>query len=47
MLAEKGSELGGPWSDHLKDQSGSCGSGCAMLRRGSPTGVLLMEGSCC
>ena len=24
MLAEKGTELGGPWSDHL-DRSGNCG----------------------
>ena len=46
LLAEKGSELGGPWSDHLEGQCGNCGFGCAMLRQGSPTGVLLMEGSC-
>jgi hypothetical protein len=29
-----------------KGRCGNCGSGCAMLRQGSPTGVLLMEGSC-
>ena len=30
-----------------KERSGSCGSGCVMLRRGSRTGVLLLAGSCC
>jgi hypothetical protein len=45
LLAEKGSELGGPWSD--QDPCGSCGSGSGMLRPGSRTGVLLMGGSCC
>lgn len=34
LLAEKGAELGGPWSDHLESPSGNCGSGFAMLRRG-------------
>src|SRR5579859_7481382 len=28
-----------------KDLSGNCGSGFVMLQQGSPTGVLLMEGS--
>lgn len=47
MLAEKGSELGGPWSDHLEGPVlGTTDPGYAMLRRGSPAGVLLMEGSC-
>jgi hypothetical protein len=31
LLAERGTELGGPWSDHLEGPVwGSCGSGCAM-----------------
>jgi hypothetical protein len=47
LLAEKGTELGGPWSDHLEGRSGNCGSGCAMLQPGSRTGVLLKGRSCC
>jgi hypothetical protein len=34
MLAEKGTQLGGPWSDHLEGGSGSYGSGFVILRRG-------------
>ena len=37
LLAEKGSELGGPWSDHLEGP----------VWPGSRTGVLLLGGSCC
>ena len=33
VLAAKGTELGGPWSDHLEERSGSCGSCCVMLAR--------------
>jgi hypothetical protein len=32
LLAGKGSELGGPWSDHLEGSVGSCGCGFGMLR---------------
>ena len=46
MLAEKGTELGGPWSDHLEGPVWELGSGSVMLRRGSRTGVLLMGRSC-
>jgi hypothetical protein len=31
LLAEKGTELGGPWSDHLEGRSGSCGSAVRQL----------------
>ncbi|MER5419510.1 hypothetical protein [Streptosporangium roseum] len=34
LLAEKGAELGGPWSDHLEGRSGNCVSGCVMLQLG-------------
>ena len=41
LLAEKGSELGGHGLITWKGRFGNYGSGCAMLRQGSPTGVLL------
>jgi hypothetical protein len=47
MLAEKGTELGGPWSDHLDGPVWELRSGCVMLRPGSRTGVLLKGRSCC
>jgi hypothetical protein len=42
LLAEKGTELGGPWSDHLEGPVWNCGSGCAVLRPASHTRLLLM-----
>jgi hypothetical protein len=47
MLAEKGTELAARGRIIWRVRSGSCGSGCVMLRRGSRTGVLLVGGSCC
>jgi len=47
LLAEKGSDLGGPGQTTCRDRYGSCGSGSGMLRPGSRTGVLLMGRSCC
>jgi hypothetical protein len=48
LLAEKGTELGGPWSDHLE---GAVWELRLRLRdvaaRGSPADVLLMGESCC
>jgi hypothetical protein len=46
LLAEKGTELGGPWSDHLDGAVWELRLRLR-LRPGSPTGVLLMGGSCC
>jgi hypothetical protein len=47
MLAEKGSELGGPWSDHLEGPVWELRIRLRDVAARSPTGVLLMEGSCC
>ena len=46
LLAEKGTELGGPWSDHLEGPVWELRIRLRDVRPGSPTGVLLMEGSC-
>jgi hypothetical protein len=46
LLAEKGSELGGPWSDHLEGPLWELRIRLRDVAAGSPTGVLLMEGSC-
>jgi hypothetical protein len=46
MLAEKSSKLGGPWSDHLEGPVWELRIRLRDVRRGSPPGVLLMEGSC-
>jgi hypothetical protein len=47
MLAEKGSQLGGPWSDHLEGPVWELRIRLRDVAARSPTGVLLMEGSCC
>ena len=46
LLAEKGAELGGPWSDHLDGAVWELRIRLRDVRPGSPTGVLLMGGSC-
>jgi hypothetical protein len=43
LLAEKGSELGGPWSDHLEGPVWELRIRLRDVRRGSSAGVLLME----
>ena len=47
MLAEKGTELGGPWSDHLDGPVWELRIRLRDVRPGSRTGVLLKGRSCC
>jgi hypothetical protein len=47
LLAEKGSELGGPWSDHLEGSVWELRLRLRDVAAGSRTGVLLMGRSCC
>jgi hypothetical protein len=46
MLAEKGTELGGPWSDHLEGPVWELRIRLPDVRRGSRTGVLPRGQSC-
>ncbi len=46
MLAEKGTELGGPWSDHLDGPVWELRIRLRDVRPGSRTGVLLRGRSC-
>ena len=47
MLAEKGTELGGPWSDYLDGPVWELRIRLRDVRPGSRTGVLLKGRSCC
>jgi hypothetical protein len=48
MLAERGNEIGGPWSDHPEEPVGELRIRLRdVAARITSTGVLLMEGSCC